>query len=282
MEAPRIDQMTDPMLTRPFRVRRNRKETADTRTLELVPANEIQMPAWRPGQFMMLYVFGQGEIPISISGDPEDRGILAQTVRAVGSVSRAICEAKAGSAVGVRGPFGSSWPAGVYEDHDVVFVAGGIGLAPLRPALYTIIASRSRYSRVSLLVGSRTPDILLYRREMEKWRKHDIDIRVTVDAAAPGWKGTVGPVTVLIPRAEFDPARTVAFIVGPEIMMHFVVQALAQRGIPLDRLFVSMERNMKCAAGFCGHCQLGPAFICKDGPVFPYSRLAPWLAIRNV
>jgi NAD(P)H-flavin reductase len=117
---------------------------------------------------------------------------------------------------------------------------------------------------------------------VEKWRKHDIDIRMTVDAAAPGWDASVGPVTVLIPRAEFDPSRTVAFIVGPEIMMRFVVQALAHRGVPLDRLFVSMERNMKCAAGFCGHCQLGPAFTCKDGPIFPYSRLAPWLSIRNV
>jgi NAD(P)H-flavin reductase len=282
MEAPRIDQMTDPMLTTPFRVRGNRKETGDTRTLELVPANVVQMPAWRPGQFMMLYAFGQGEIPISICGDPEDRETLLHTVRAVGPVSRAICQAKVGSAIGVRGPFGSAWPAEAYEGHDVLFVAGGIGLAPLRPALYSIIAGRSRYSRVTLLIGSRTPDILLYRREVEKWRKHDIDIRMTVDAAPPGWKASVGPVTVLIPRAEFDSSRTVAFVVGPEIMMRFVVEALSQRGIHLDRLFVSMERNMKCAAGFCGHCQLGPAFICKDGPVFPYSRLAPWLSIRNV
>jgi NAD(P)H-flavin reductase len=274
--------MTDPMLTTPFRVRGNRKETADTRTLELVPASEVQMPAWRPGQFMMLYAFAQGEIPISICGDPEDRGTLLHTVRAVGPVSRAICQAKVGSAIGVRGPFGTAWPAEAYEGYDVLFVAGGIGLAPLRPAIYSIIAGRSRYSRVTLLIGSRSPDILLYRREVEKWRKHDIHIRMTVDAAAPGWNASVGPVTVLIPRAEFDPSRTVAFIVGPEIMMRFVVQALSERGIPLDRLFVSMERNMKCAAGFCGHCQLGPAFICKDGPVFPYSRLAPWLSIRNV
>jgi NAD(P)H-flavin reductase len=144
------------------------------------------------------------------------------------------------------------------------------------------MSKRSRYARVLLLIGSRTPDILLYSQEMATWRKHDIDIRLTVDAAVPGWRNSVGPVTVLIPRVQFQPSRTVAFIVGPEIMMQFVVQSLAQRGIPLNRLFVSMERNMKCAAGFCGHCQLGPAFICKDGPVFPYSQLAPWLAIRNL
>jgi NAD(P)H-flavin reductase len=274
--------MIEPMLTTPFCVRKNRKETVDTRTLELAPMHQATTPAWRPGQFMMLYVFGQGEIPISICGDPEERSVLFHTVRDVGPVSRAICNAKVGSAIGVRGPFGSAWPAEDYEGHDVVLVAGGIGLAPLRPALYTIIASRSRYSHVFLLIGTRTPDILLYRREIEKWRKHDIDIRMTVDAAVPGWSGSVGPVTALISRAEFHPGRTVAFIVGPEIMMRFVVQTLTQRGIPSDRLFVSMERNMKCAVGFCGHCQLGPTFVCKDGPVFAYSRLEPWLAIRNL
>jgi len=282
MEAPRVEQVPELMLTTPFRVRKNRRETVDTRTLELVPAGESKMPAWRPGQFMMLYVFGRGEIPISICGDPEESSVLFHTVRAVGPVSTAMCDAKAGSSIGVRGPFGSAWPAEFYEGHDVVLVAGGIGLAPLRPALYRIMSNRRRYARVSLLIGSRTPDILLYPRQMAAWRKRDIDIRLTVDAAAPGWKDSVGPVTVLIPRVELEPSRTVAFIVGPEIMMRFVVQALAQRGIPLNRLFVSMERNMKCAAGFCGHCQLGPAFICKDGPVFPYSQLAPWLAIRNL
>lgn len=282
MEPPRVEQISEPMLTAPFCVRKNRRETADTRTLELVPVGESKMPGWQPGQFMMLYVFGRGEIPISICGDPDESGVLFHTVRAVGPVSSAICDAKPGSAIGVRGPFGSAWPAESYEGHDVVLVAGGIGLAPLRPVLYKIMSNRSRYARVSLLIGSRTPDILLYPREMATWRKRGIDIQLTVDAAAPGWKDSVGPVTVLIPRVEFDPSRTAAFIVGPEIMMRFVVQSLAQRGIPLTRLFVSMERNMKCAAGFCGHCQLGPAFICKDGPVFPYSQLAPWLAIRNL
>jgi len=148
--------------------------------------------------------------------------------------------------------------------------------------LYTIMANRGRYARVSLLVGARLPDILLYRGEMDEWRKHDIDVCLTVDAATAGWQGSVGPVTTLIPRIELDVAHAAAFIVGPEIMMRFVVQALLQRGVSLDRLFVSLERNMKCAVGFCGHCQLGPAFICKDGPIFAYSQLEPWLAIRNV
>jgi NAD(P)H-flavin reductase len=274
--------LAEPMLTVPSRVRKNRKETDDTRTLELVFDNAGIVPAWRPGQFMMLYVFGAGEIPISISGDPARRDAIIHTVRAVGDVSRAICEAKPGTAIGVRGPFGSAWPTDRCEEHDIVLVAGGIGLAPLRPVLYTIMANRSRYARVSLLVGARLPDILLYRDEMDEWRKHDIDVRLTVDAATAGWPGSVGPVTILIPRIELDVAHAAAFIVGPEIMMRFVVQALLQRAVPLDRLFVSLERNMKCAVGFCGHCQVGPAFICKDGPIFAYSQLEPWLAIRNV
>jgi NAD(P)H-flavin reductase len=231
---------------------------------------------------MMVYVFGEGEIPVSISGDPAQHDRITHTVRAVGSVSRAIYKAKPDSALGLRGPFGSAWPAEFYEGYDVVLVAGGIGLAPLRPVVYRIVANRVRYARVYLLIGTRTPDILLYRGEIDIWRKRGIDIRLTADAAAPGWQGAVGPVTTLIPRVDFDPSRTAAFIVGPEIMMRFVVQALSQRGIPFDQIFVSMERNMKCAAGFCGHCQLGPAFICKDGPVFRYSQLKPWLEIRNM
>ena len=282
MELPRVDEITEPMLTSPFLVRKNRRETGDTRTLELTSKAGGSMPAWRPGQFMMVYVFGEGEIPISISGDPGQRDRVVHTVRAVGPVSRAICKAKEGSAVGLRGPFGSVWPTELADGHDFILVAGGIGLAPLRPVVHAIMASREKYRSVFLLAGARTPDIFLYRREMDRWRKRGIDVRLTVDAAAPGWHGSVGPVTALIPRVEFDPARAIAFIVGPEIMMRLVVERLAQRGITNERLFVSMERNMKCAVGFCGHCQLGPAFICKDGPVFPYSKLEPWLAIRNL
>lgn len=282
METRSVEKIVEPMLTAAFRVRRNRRETADTRTLELTSIPGGAVPAWRPGQFMMVYVFGEGEIPLSISGDPAQRDCIVHTVRAVGPVSRAICDAKEGSAVGLRGPFGSVWPIERAEGRDVILVAGGIGLAPLRPVLHAVMANRDSYTRVFLLVGARTPDILLYKREIDRWRKRGVDVRLTVDAAAPGWKGSVGPVATLIPRIEFDPSQAFAFTVGPEIMMRVVVQALVERGMSYDRLFISMERNMKCAVGFCGHCQLGPAFICKDGPVFPYSTLEPWLAIRNV
>jgi NAD(P)H-flavin reductase len=274
--------ISEAMLTTPFRVRRNRKELADTRSLELVSSNGNAVPEWRPGQFMMLYMFGIGEIAISISGDPQQREGITHTVRAVGSVSQAICAAKPGSAIGVRGPFGRAWPVDGCAGDDVVIVAGGVGLAPLRPVVHTLISNRKGYGRVSLLVGARSPEILLYAKEIERWRRHDIDVRISVDAAKPGWFGGVGPVTTLIPRAAFDPARTTAFICGPELMMRFVVQGLATRGVRRDRLFVSMERNMKCAIGFCGHCQLGPAFICKNGPVFAYPELEPWISIRNM
>jgi NAD(P)H-flavin reductase len=273
---------TDPMVTTPFRVKANRKETGDTRTLELVSLNGDATPEWRPGQFMMLYAFGVGEIAVSISGNPLRREHMSHTVRSVGAVSRAICAAKPGSAIGVRGPFGTSWPVDKCQGQDIVIIGGGIGLAPLRPVIHTVIANRKQYGHVSLLMGARSPNILLYIREFDRWRKHDIDVRVSVDSATTGWQGTVGPVTTLIPRVVFEGVRTSAFIVGPEIMMHFVVQELAERGISPDRLFLSMERNMKCAVGFCGHCQLGPAFICKNGPVFSYFELRPWLSVRNL
>jgi NAD(P)H-flavin reductase len=231
---------------------------------------------------MMLYAFGAGEIPISMSGDPARRDALVHTIRAVGAVSRAICEAKPGAAIGVRGPYGSAWPLDELAGRDLVLVAGGVGLAPLRPVVHAVMADRGRYGRVSLLIGARTPDLLLFPREYERWRKRGIDVHATVDAARPGWAGSVGPVTVLIPRARFDPAGAAALLVGPEVMVGFVVRALGHGGIPRERLFVSMERNMQCAVGFCGHCQLGPAFVCKDGPVFPYARLERWLSVRNI
>lgn len=278
MEAPPCE----PMLTAPFRVQKNRRETADTRTLKLTPFDGLKAPAWRPGQFMMAYVFGQGEIPLSISGDPGRNDCIIHTVRAVGSVSRAILKTKVGSAIGLRGPFGSSWPVDIAEGRDLLLIAGGIGLAPLRSAIYLIGSKRNRYRRVSLLIGARTPEVLLFSREVMEWRRSGIDVRVTVDAAALGWSGQVGAVTTLIPRAQFDPPNTVAFIVGPEMMMRVVAWELVHRGIAPEGIFLSMERNMKCAVGFCGHCQLGPSFICKDGPIFAYSKLEPWLAIRNI
>lgn len=264
----------DPMLPQVYRVQRVRREIPDTFTLELEPEEGVEVPPFASGQFNMLYVFGVGEIPISISGDPARRRPLVHTTRAVGTVSKAMRELKPEDVIGVRGPFGSHWPIERAMGKDVVIVAGGIGLAPLRSAMYQIISQREKYGKVVLLYGARTPEDILYRREVEHWRAHfDLEVYVTVDNATGKWRGSVGVVTRLIPRAPFDPLNTVAMICGPEVMIRFTAAELEKRRVATENIFVSMERNMKCAIGQCGHCQYGPHFVCKDGPVFQYSRV---------
>jgi len=273
----------DPLLPRRYRVRRVRREAQETFTLELEPADHEGSFPFAPGQFSMLYVFGVGEVPISISGDPHRPETLIHTVRAVGPVTKALSRLSRGETLGVRGPFGSHWPVEEARGHDVVLVAGGLGLAPLRPVLYELLPNRERYGRIVLLYGARTPQELLYTRELEHWRgRFDLEVGITVDSAPGGWRGNVGVVTALIPRASFDPLHTVAMVCGPEVMIRFTVLELQKRGVGPDRLFISMERNMQCAVGFCGHCQFGPTFICKDGPVFRYDRVQPFIGIREV
>ena len=269
-----------PMVPSPFRVRRRRRETSDTWTLTLEPvAGEPIAPA--PGQFTMLYAFGVGEIAISVSGSAN--GLLTHTVRAVGAVSGAVCAARAGSVLGVRGPFGNSWPLTESAGADVVVVAGGVGLAPLRTSVQWLERSRDDYGEVTLLYGGRTPADLLYRRELEQLQaRGKLNVGVTVDAAARGWSGNVGVVPKLLAGAKFDPASTVALICGPEIMMRFSAEALIERGVAPERIFVSMERNMQCGLGHCGHCQLGPTLICRDGPVYSYDVLAPLMEVREL
>jgi NAD(P)H-flavin reductase len=253
----------------PFVVERTQRETADTFTLELLPQGGGRFP-FEPGQFNMLYVFGTGEVPISISGDPAFPQRLVHTTRVVGAVTKGMGALKRGDALGVRGPFGTGWPVEEAEGCDVVVVAGGIGLAPLRPALYEILAHRERYGRVVLLDGARTPDDILYRKQLHDWRgDFDLDVHVTVDRATSAWRGNVGVVTTLIPRVPFDPYHTVAMVCGPETMMRFTVLELERRGVPAAKVWLSLERNMKCGVGLCGHCQCGPKFICRDGAVFP-------------
>lgn len=262
---------SDPMLTQPHRIKALRKETSDTFTFELRRTDASTMAPFKPGQFNMLYVYGVGEVAISISGDPAEPDTLVHTTRAVGTVTRAMDRLRAGQVIGVRGPYGHGWPIEEAEGQDIVVVTGGIGLAPLRPLIYHVIANRNRYGRLVLLYGARTPNDILYRREIERWRgRFDLDVLITVDRSIGNWRGHVGVVTQLIPRAPFDPYHAVAFVCGPEIMMKYTIEALVKRGLPSDDVYVSMERNMKCAVGFCGHCQYGPKFVCKDGPVFRY------------
>lgn len=269
-----IANLADPMVPQLYRVQRVRREIPDTFTLELEPEEGVEIPPFASGQFNMLYVFGVGEIPISISGDPARRQPLVHTTRAVGTVSKAMRELKPDDVIGVRGPFGSHWPIERAMGKDVVIVAGGIGLAPLRSAMYQVISQREKYGKVVLLYGARTPEDILYRREVERWRAHfDLEVHVTVDNATGKWRGSVGVVTRLIPRAPFDPLNTVAMVCGPEVMMRFTAAELEKRGVAAENMYVSMERNMKCAVGLCGHCQYLPHFVCKDGPVFQYSQV---------
>lgn len=272
----------DPFIPQLYRVSHVQRELADTVTLELAP-QEGARPAFQPGQFNMLYAFGVGEVAISLSGDLNDTKTYVHTVRDVGAVSGAIAHLTTGATVGLRGPFGQGWPIAQAEGADVVIVAGGLGLAPLRPAIYHILANRSRYGRVVILIGSRNPADILYRHELEQWRQRlDVDIGVTVDHADLEWRGNVGVVPALIPRAPFDPHEAVALVCGPEVMMRFAANALRDAGVAADRIFLSMERNMKCAIGLCGHCQFGPDFICKDGPVMRYDRIAAIFAVREI
>jgi len=281
--TPPADSMT-PLVAR---VRRRRRDGPQVVTLDIECPDHAGdgggATPFLPGQFNMLTVFGVGEVPISMSGDPAVAYRLVHTVRAVGPVSAALASLKPGDAVGLRGPFGAGWPMAEATGRDVVVVAGGLGLAPLRPALYRLLAERERYGSFVLLYGTRSPEDILFRRELEGWRRRlDTDIHVTVDHALSEWRGQVGVVTMLIPRIAFDPRRSIAFVCGPEVMMRFAIAALRDAGLADDAIWLSMERNMKCAVGFCGHCQFGPTFVCRDGPVFRYDRIRSLLAVKEI
>jgi NAD(P)H-flavin reductase len=277
-----MDATAEPMVPTPARVLRRRRELADTWTLAIEPADPSLL-RFGPGQFNMLYVAGVGEVAISVSGDPAAGDQLIHTIRDVGAVSHALTRLRPGASLGIRGPFGSEWPVEPALGHDVLVVAGGLGLAPLRPALYRLLAERERFGRVALLYGTRSPADILYPRELERWRgRLDVELEVTVDHAGEDWRGHVGVVTKLIPRASFDPAQTVAFVCGPEIMMRFAALALHDAGVPDAAIHLSLERNMKCALGHCGRCQFGPMLVCRDGPVVSYDRIAHLLAVKEL
>lgn len=278
----RASASIDPMQPVPFRVVKTRKETHDTFTLELEPLRTPVTP-FLPGQFNMLYAFGTGESAISISGDPMDEDRIIHTIRDVGTVTHALHGLRKGDAVGLRGPFGSAWPMQAAEGNDILFITGGIGLAPLRPAMYHVLANRDKYGRIVLLYGARTAADILYRKEMERWGgRFDVDVFATVDQADRSWFGAVGVVTRLIQKAVFDPFHTTALLCGPEIMMRFSILELKKQGLAESSMHISMERNMKCAIGFCGHCQFGSTFICKDGPVFSYDKIKRLFETREI
>lgn len=236
-----------------------------------------------PGQFNMLYAHGVGEVPISISGDPTHPTVLHHTVRVVGKVTRALGALDVGDEIGVRGPFGSTWPLEEAVGQDVLFVAGGLGLAPLRPAILAVLSRRGDFGQVSIIYGARSPEDILFRRELEAWRgRFDVTLDAIVDRSGGDWYGRVGVVTRLVAEADVDPETSIAMVCGPEIMMRFTARELEQRGFKRDQIWVSLERSMKCAVGLCGHCQLGGSFVCKDGPVYRYDEVAAKMLVRGL
>ena len=229
---------------------------------------------------MMVYAFGVGEVPISVSGTSES-GEVELTVRDVGAVSRAICAAAEGSVLGMRGPLGNTWPIERGTNGDVVVVAGGIGLAPLRMLIRHVVRNRQQFGSLNILYGARTPAELLYPDELKRWGDA-AEVAVTVDAADVDWRGQVGVVPKLIGAARFRSDAAHAFVCGPEVMMDFTVQALLNRGVESERIYLSMERHMDCGVGLCGHCQLGPTLICRDGAVYSHADIGRWMGVREL
>lgn len=271
------------MAPQPVRIEAITSETGNVATYRMafVDGGLAEKYRFHPGQFNMLYMPGVGEAAISISSDPEDHAGVDHTIRFVGNVTGAIRTMAVGDRLGLRGPFGQPWPL---EDHlgsDVVIAAGGIGLPPLRPVIHELIRRRQDFGRIVLLYGARSPDELLFTDAFDVWRANEIEVEVTVDRADVNWKGQVGVVPMLFYRLRLDPAKTVVFSCGPEIMMRFVVFEALARKVPANRIFLSMERNMRCGQGACGHCQIGPYFVCQDGPVLSYARLEPFFGVED-
>ncbi|MFI6957773.1 FAD/NAD(P)-binding protein [Nocardia sp. NPDC050408] len=267
----------------PYRVVGRIPHNRDTVTLMLEPVHQAAQ-RFRAGQFMMLYSFGVGEIAISISGNPAaDDDVLEHTIRAVGAISRALHDTMVGGLIGVRGPFGSGWDPESARGRDLVIVGGGVGLAPLRPVVLTALAARDHYRRMVLITGARTPTDILFRNDQQQWAaSDDVELQQTVDHPAAGWTGTVGFVTEPLTRLTLDTGRTTAFLCGPEPMMRFCAQTLLRKGIAATDIRIALERNMQCGVARCGHCQLGPLLLCRDGPVVDYATAQPLLSIREL
>ncbi len=278
------ETVSTPYLCKVARIEAISPEVVDVFTLSLRLRDSGETwESYLPGQFNMLYVPGCGEVAISISGSLPSREVLFHTIRKVGRVTEAIANLKVGDELGVRGPYGSSWPTESCRGSDVILVAGGLGLAPLRPAIEAILQDRDAYRQVTLLIGARSPDLLLFPNDYARWRNAGIDLQLTVDRDPDDLGYTIGVVPLLIDRLNVKaPEKTQVMICGPEIMMEYSARSLLKHGIPAKSLFLSMERNMQCAVGFCGHCQIGPEFVCKDGPVLAYPRVQPYWQVRDL
>jgi sulfhydrogenase subunit gamma (sulfur reductase) len=227
-----------------------------------------------PGQFLMVSLLGIGEVPISICSSPAKRDSFDLCVRAVGKVTRSLHKLKAGDEIGIRGPYGEGFPIRILEGNDLLIIAGGLGIAPLRSLITYVLDNRRDFGKVHILFGCKEPKEMLFSDELEDWNKRtDLHYACTVDRADPDWAGNVGVITTLIPGVDIEPVRTFAAVVGPPIMYNFVIKELLAKGIPERQILLSFERNMKCGNGKCGHCQIQNLYVCQDGPVFNYERI---------
>jgi sulfhydrogenase subunit gamma (sulfur reductase) len=235
-----------------------------------------------PGQFNMVYMPGIGEVAISPSSDPDDED-LEHTIRIIGRTTRVIDGLGPGDVLGLRGPYGNGWPLSEARFKDVLVITGGLGCAPVTGAIDYMFRRRESYGHLTILHGVKKPADLVHRSRFEVWRRErDTTVLLTADQPDRAWRDRSGVVTELFDEVVIDPGRTIVFMCGPEVMMHYGIRNLRGRGVPAGRIFLSLERNMKCALGSCGRCQLGPEFVCKDGPIFPLSRIARFFAVSGL
>jgi sulfhydrogenase subunit gamma (sulfur reductase) len=282
---PRDDRESNPYVIHAASIVSKTKEAEDIHTFRLQFADEAMRRSYRfaPGQFNMVYLFGVGEVAISIVSDPDEPQYLDHTIRAVGRVTNAIARLKEGEGLGIRGPFGVGWPLEDARGRDIIIVTGGLGCAPVVGAIEYIFRRRAQYGAVKILHGVKTPHDLVFRERFDRWRRHpNTEVLLTSDQPDKTWRYHVGVVTELFEQVSMDPAKSLVLMCGPEIMMRLGVPILMRRGIPAAAISISLERHMECGIGLCGHCQMGPYFLCKDGPVMRYDRVAPWLGRTGV
>lgn len=271
----------NPYLPRDAEIVMRTQESPDTVSLGLM-LTDGEPYDFSPGQFNMLYLHGSGEVPISVVSDDTADGVLTHTVRAVGRLTRGLAQLNVGDHIGLRGPYGRGWPMHEAEGFDVVIVTGGLGCAPSVSIIHHILAHRERYGQLSILQGVKHTDDLIWRSRYDAWDSlPNVDVMLAADVAAPGWHGHVGLVTALFERLRIEPGHTLAMLCGPEVMMHAAADGLRAMGLAEQHIYLSMERNMQCAIGHCGHCQLGAAFVCRNGPVFAWPEVRDLLGTRG-
>jgi sulfhydrogenase subunit gamma (sulfur reductase) len=276
--------MSNPYLPQQAEVIERIQESDTLFTLRLMFSDELvqQEYSFEPGQFNMLSMHGVGEVPISIVSDPKDDHILDHTIRAVGRVTNGMSKLKQGDVLGIRGPFGRGWPLGEAEQKDVVVVTGGLGCAPVVSVINYVMNRRERFGSVNIVQGVKHSSDLIWKERYDQWREApDTNVLIAADAGGPLWPWHIGPVTGLFDQLDFEIDRTIVFMCGPEGMMRVVIKHMLELGLKERDLWLSMERNMQCAVGHCGHCQYGGKFVCKDGPVFCYDEIKNLFGVKG-